>query len=76
MVDFQAVDLLQADVTIDQPRLHRGPAPGAWQDRQVLGRRCHPGIARKSNGLRLLSNRVPCTSSFIQTCDLVIVASG
>ena len=39
MVDFQAIDLLQADITIDQPRIHRRPAPGAWQDRQVLGRR-------------------------------------
>ena len=38
VVDFQAIDPLQADVTIDKARLRRGPAPGAWQDRQVLGR--------------------------------------
>jgi hypothetical protein len=39
VVDFQAIDLLKADITIDKPRLHRGSAPGTWQDRQVLGRR-------------------------------------
>jgi hypothetical protein len=39
VVDFQAINSLQTDVTIDQPGLHRGPAPRAWKDRQVVGRR-------------------------------------
>jgi hypothetical protein len=32
VIGFEAIDLLQAGVAIDPLRLHRGAAPGAWQD--------------------------------------------